>query len=113
MRLNPIRMLTLAVFAVALLSAMPVLAAAQTDPISGKPVAKTTTTSTTRRTTRRRRRRPVAKTPPAPTTVTVPVGSDLKIRLNDTISSKTARVGDKFTATVIDPAKYTEATVSG
>jgi hypothetical protein len=41
------------------------------------------------------------------------VGTDLKVRLNDTLSSKTARVGDQFTATVIDPAKYSEARVHG
>lgn len=107
------RTLMLGVLAAAALSALPVFAAAQTDPLTGKPAAKTATT-TQRRTTRRRRRAPVKKTPPpAPTTVTVPVGSDLKIRLNNSISSKTARVGDQFTATVIDPAKYSEATVHG
>jgi hypothetical protein len=48
---------------------------------------------------------------PAP--VVVPIGTNLKVRLNDTISSKTARVGDKFTVTVLDPAKYNEATING
>jgi hypothetical protein len=106
----------LSVLTVAGLLALPAFAEAQTDPLGGKPPAKTATTPQRRTTTRRRRRRPVARTttpPPAPTTVTVPVGSNLKIRLNDTISSKTARVGDQFTATVIDPAKYSEAKVRG
>src|SRR5260370_42197963 len=53
---------------------------------------------------------------PAPRTVTpvlVPVATNLKIRLNDTLSSKDSRVGDKFTATVIDPVRFNEATVRG
>ncbi len=48
-----------------------------------------------------------------PTLAVVPVGTNLKVRINDTLSSKTSRVGDKFTVTVIDPAKYNEATVNG
>ena len=43
----------------------------------------------------------------------VPVATNLKVRLNETLSSKDARAGDKFTATVIDPARFTEATVHG
>src|SRR5262249_4792194 len=39
----------------------------------------------------------------------VPVGTDLKVRLNDTLSSKDSRVGDKFTATVINPSRFDEA----
>jgi hypothetical protein len=43
----------------------------------------------------------------------VPIGTDLKIRINDTLSSKTSRAGDKFTATVMDPVRFNEATVRG
>jgi len=43
----------------------------------------------------------------------VPVGTDLKVRLNDTLSSKESRVGDRFTATVIDPSRFDEARVYG
>jgi hypothetical protein len=43
----------------------------------------------------------------------VPVGTDLKVRINDTLSSKESRVGDRFTATVIDPSRYDEARVYG
>lgn len=51
---------------------------------------------------------------PAPRVVPlVAVGTNLKIRLNDTLSSKESRAGDKFTATVIDPVRYNEATVRG
>lgn len=43
----------------------------------------------------------------------VPVGSDIKIRINDTLSSKDSRIGDRFTATVIDPSRFDEARVYG
>lgn len=43
----------------------------------------------------------------------VPVGTDLKVRINDTLSSKEARVGDRFTATVIDPSRFDEARLNG
>jgi hypothetical protein len=62
------------------------------------------------RTTRPRLRR----TPPRPVTpLLVPVGTNLKVRLNDTLSSKESRVGDRFSATVIDPVRFNEATVRG
>lgn len=56
--------------------------------------------------TRRTRRR-------VPTTTLVPAGTELRIRLNDTLSSKEARAGDKFTATVVNPSRYEEAKVTG
>lgn len=56
--------------------------------------------------TRRTRRRPA-------TTTLVPAGTQLRIRLNDTLSSKEGRAGDKFTATVVNPSRYEEARVSG
>ncbi|HKR12676.1 MAG TPA: hypothetical protein VJT15_11490 [Pyrinomonadaceae bacterium] len=43
----------------------------------------------------------------------VPVGTDLKVRINDTLSSKDSRVGDRFTATVIDPSRFDEARING
>lgn len=43
----------------------------------------------------------------------VPIGTDLKVRLNDTLSSKDSRVGDHFTATVIDPSRFDEARLNG
>ncbi|HEU0253335.1 MAG TPA: hypothetical protein VFR12_09915 [Pyrinomonadaceae bacterium] len=43
----------------------------------------------------------------------VPVGTDLKVRINDTLSSKDSRVGDRFTATVIDPSRFDEARIHG
>jgi len=56
------------------------------------------------------RRRPVRR---AAVTRLVPVGTNLRIRLEDTLSSKDSRVGDRFTATVVDPARFDEATVTG
>ncbi len=56
--------------------------------------------------TRRTRRRPVTAT-------LVPAGTQLRIRLNDTLSSKEGRAGDKFTATVVNPSRYEESKVSG
>lgn len=48
-----------------------------------------------------------------PTTTIVPSGTQLRIRLNDTLSSKDSRVGDRFTATVVNPSRYDEATITG
>jgi hypothetical protein len=53
---------------------------------------------------------------PAPRVVApvlVSVGTNLKVRLNDTLSSKESRAGDKFTAAVLDPVRFNEATVHG
>ncbi|HEY3134528.1 MAG TPA: hypothetical protein VGL29_00625 [Blastocatellia bacterium] len=56
--------------------------------------------------TRRARRRT--------TTVTlVPAGTELRVRLNDTLSSKESRAGDKFTATVVNPSRFEEAKITG
>ena len=61
-------------------------------------------------TTKPRLRRPAQR---AVAPVLVPVGTNLKIRLNETLSSKESRAGDKFTATAIDPVRFNEATVRG
>lgn len=86
---------------------------------SGAPALKaqtktTTTTTTTRR--RKPRRKVVRKTTTTTTRATVvsiPVGTDLKVRLNDTLSSKDNRVGDKFTATILSPTRFEEGTLYG
>jgi hypothetical protein len=62
----------------------------------------TVTSAQTKRRTTTRRAAPL-----------VPIGTDLKIRINDTLSSKDSRVGDRFTATVIDPDRFDEARVNG
>ena len=43
----------------------------------------------------------------------VPSGTELKIRLHDTIDSKEVRSGDHFKATVVNPTKYEQSTVDG
>jgi hypothetical protein len=50
-------------------------------------------------------RKPVAKL------FTVPRGKRVRVRMNDTISSKTARVGDRFTVTVTEPVYSTGGVV--
>jgi hypothetical protein len=40
-------------------------------------------------------------------------GLQMKIRLSDQISTKTNREGDRFTAVVLDPSDYAEATIEG
>jgi hypothetical protein len=55
-------------------------------------------------------KKPASSTNRAPL---VPVGTNLKVRLNETLSSKESRTGDKFTATAIDPVRFNEATVHG
>jgi hypothetical protein len=37
----------------------------------------------------------------------------LKVRLEDTLSSKQSRSGDRFTATVLDPTRFNEARITG
>jgi hypothetical protein len=81
--------LKIALTAFLALTALPVFAHAQTKPGLKKPAAR-------------------ASVPPI-----VPVGTNLKIRLNETLSSKESRAGDKFTATAIDPVRFNEATVHG
>jgi hypothetical protein len=43
----------------------------------------------------------------------IPRGTELRIRLGSAVSTKTGRVGDKFTATVVSPSTYESATVEG
>jgi hypothetical protein len=45
--------------------------------------------------------------------VTIPRGTELKIRLENEINTKEANDGDTFTATVLTPARYAEATIEG
>ena len=87
------RVSLLVVLAIVALLYNPLLTSAQTKP-------------SLRRSTRKRPVRKVA----APL---VPVGTDLKIRINETLSSKDARVGDRFTAIVIDPSRFDEARLQG
>jgi outer membrane lipoprotein SlyB len=47
------------------------------------------------------------------TSTLVPAGTELRVRLTKTLSSKTARAGDRFTATVVNPSRYEQARVTG
>ena len=53
-----------------------------------------------------RKRTPVKRVV-APRLYSVPVGTRLRARINQTLSSKTARIGERFTATVVDPVYST------
>ena len=67
-------------------------------------------TATAQRKTKPRLKKPA---PAVVAPVLVPVGTNLKVRLNETLSSKESRAGDKFTAVVLDPTRFNEATVHG
>jgi hypothetical protein len=43
----------------------------------------------------------------------VPVGTQMKVRLETTVDAKEARNGDRFTATVITPSRYEGSTIEG
>lgn len=65
------------------------------------------------RTKPRLRRAPARRASTTPVAPLVPVGTDLKVRINETLSSKDSRVGDRFTAIVINPSRFDEAKVEG
>jgi hypothetical protein len=82
----------ISLFTLLIMLALPMLVAAQTR-------------------TRPRLRRTVRRT--APVGPIVPVGTNLKIRIEDTLSSKDSRVGDRFTATALDPVRFNEGRITG
>ncbi|MBL8123437.1 MAG: hypothetical protein KIT61_01805 [Pyrinomonadaceae bacterium] len=57
------------------------------------------------------RKRTIVKRPPAPKLYTVAAGKRIRVRLNDELSSKTAKVGDRFTVTVREPVYSTTGAV--
>jgi hypothetical protein len=59
----------------------------------------------------RGQRDPGRSRPPAP--LSVPNGTELRIRLSTSISTKSGRVGDTFRATVVSPSSYEGSTVDG
>jgi len=67
------------------------------------------------RRTRPRLRRAARRTTTRTTPVgpIVPIGTNLKIRIEDPLSSKDSRVGDRFTATALDPVRFNEARITG
>ncbi|HKS42941.1 MAG TPA: hypothetical protein VJX74_20175 [Blastocatellia bacterium] len=95
MRHNITKTTLLALIAVFFVSILPMLAS--NDSMSAEAQKRPTV----------RRRTPVAN--PA----IVPSGTNLRVRLNNDLSSKDSRVGDRFTTTVINPSRYENATVTG
>ena len=63
--------------------------------------------------TRRTRRRPTTRRSAPTNTAIMSVGTTLRVRLDTDLSSKESRVGDRFTATVLDPQTYEGARVTG
>jgi hypothetical protein len=43
----------------------------------------------------------------------IPTGTEIKIRLENEIDTKESRDGDRFTATVLTPSRYADATIEG
>src|SRR6266446_9811959 len=62
---------------------------------------------------RRAARRTTTRSGTTPLGPIVPIGTNLKIRIEDTLSSKDSRVGDRFTATALDPVRFNEARITG
>lgn len=85
--------------------------------VSGLPVitqhSSTNTSASADAQTRRGRRPTIQRRSTGTNTALVPVGTNLRVRLNNDISSKDSRVGDRFTATVVNPARYDGARVTG
>jgi hypothetical protein len=59
------------------------------------------------------RKTSTAKKSTARSSVTIPRGTEIKIRLDNEIDSKESRDGDRFTATVLSPIRYADATIEG
>ncbi len=62
---------------------------------------------------RRAARHATTRTTATPLGPIVPVGTNLKIRIEDPLSSKDSRVGDRFTATALDPVRFNEGRITG
>ena len=63
--------------------------------------------------TKKRAKRTIKSAPAARKATTIPVGTEMKIRLADTIDTKESRDGDRFSAVVLTPNAYADATVEG
>jgi type II secretory pathway pseudopilin PulG len=53
----------------------------------------------------------VPQPPPAPINVTIPAGTTLAIRIDQRISVKTSRAGDRFTGEIVDPVLASDNSV--
>jgi hypothetical protein len=59
------------------------------------------------------KRRPTAQKSSARKFVRIPAGTEIKIRLDNEIDTKESRDGDQFTAVVLSPRRYADATIEG
>jgi hypothetical protein len=59
-----------------------------------------------------KRKTPIRKAPPRPA-LSIPKGTEMKIRLENDIDTKESKDGDQFTAIVLTPSRYADATIQG
>ncbi|HEY7912082.1 MAG TPA: hypothetical protein VIG62_09250 [Blastocatellia bacterium] len=59
------------------------------------------------------RRRTAARRPAGTNTAIIPAGTELRVRLDNRLSSKDSRAGDRFTGTVAGPSEYEGSRVFG
>jgi hypothetical protein len=82
--------------------------------VSGLPIITQHSSATSAEAQTRRGRRPaIQRRTTGTNTALVPAGTNLRVRLNNDLSSKDSRVGDRFNATVVNPARYDGARVEG
>lgn len=88
-----------------------VAASTETTNVAPPPApAPTTRTRTTEPAPREEERRPTTNSRDR---LLVRDGVEMKVRLQTPISTKTNREGDQFTAVVLDPSEYADATITG
>jgi hypothetical protein len=59
------------------------------------------------------KKKPIKKAAPVRKATKIPIGTNMKIRLEDTIDTKASQDGDKFKAVVLTPSAYADATIEG
>jgi len=63
--------------------------------------------------TKKKARTPIKAAPAKRKIISIPTGTELKLRLESTIDTKEAKDGDTFTAVVLTPSAYADGTVEG
>lgn len=64
-------------------------------------------------TKKRKSTKPIKSAPAVRRATTIPTGTQMKIRLEDTIDTKESKDGDRFNAVVLTPSTYADATIEG
>jgi len=59
------------------------------------------------------RRKSTTQRAAARSALPIPTGTEMKLRLENEIDTKESKDGDRFTATVLSPSRYADATVEG